>query len=86
MELSRILIIDDASNGFTAIEEHLQLDHAEIIREPNPSKGLDLALREPPDILIIDVAFTGLGAWSIIDKVRRNKETADLPVVMVRNH
>ncbi len=83
MELSRILIIDDSSSGFSAIEEHLHLDNAEIIREPSALKGLDLALREPPDILIIDVAFTGLNAWSIIDKIRRTKETADLPVVMV---
>lgn len=83
MELSRILIIDDSSNGYSDIEEHLQLDNAEIIREPSAFKGLELALREPPDILIIDVAFAGLNAWAIIDKIRRNKETADLPVVMV---
>jgi putative two-component system response regulator len=80
---SRILIIDDSFVGSSPIEQHLGLDDAEVITEPDPRRGLELIMQDRPDLLIVDVAYAGIDAWALIDRIRRTKEVCELPVVMV---
>ncbi len=80
---SKILIIDDSFVGHSPIEEHLALEDAEFVIEPDPKKGLALILQDMPDLVIIDVAYAGIDAWALIDNIRRTKSIEDLPVVMV---
>lgn len=83
MQKSKVLIIDDTFVGYSAIEEHLVLEDFECVTQPDPRKGLEHILADLPDILIIDVAYAGIDAWSLVDSVRRTKSIEDLPVVMV---
>ncbi|MBL8067850.1 MAG: response regulator [Armatimonadetes bacterium] len=83
MEKSKVLIIDDTFVGYSSIEEHLVLEEVVCTTEPDPRRGLEHIIADMPDILIIDVAYAGIDAWSLIDTVRRNKLIEDLPVVMV---
>jgi putative two-component system response regulator len=80
---SKILIIDDSFVGHSPIEEHLSLEDADFVIEPDPQKGFELIMQDMPDLLIVDVAYAGIDAWALIDQIRRTKEIEDLPVVMV---
>lgn len=80
---STILIIDDSFVGQSSIEEHLDLEEAIVVSEPDPRRGLDLIMVDMPDLLIVDVAYAGIDAWALIDRIRRTPEIAELPVVMV---
>ena len=83
MEKSKILIIDDSFVGYSAIEQHLSAEDADVITETDPRKGLDLILQDMPDLLILDVAYAGIDAWTMVDRIRRTKAVEDLPIVMV---
>lgn len=83
LDKSKILIIDDSFVGQSAIEEHLDMEESVVISEPDPRRGLDLIMADRPDLLIVDVAYAGIDAWALIDKIRRTQDIAELPVVMV---
>lgn len=80
---SRILIIDDSFGGQSAIEEHLMEDGVTVSSETDPRRGLTRVLSDPPDLLIVDVAYAGIDAWAVVERIRRTREVADLPIVMV---
>lgn len=83
MSTFTLLIIDDSYSGRSEIEAHLADLDVTIQTETNVMHGMKRVLEEPPDLLIVDVAYAGIDAWSLIDRVRRNTASAELPIVMV---
>jgi len=44
---------------------------------------LNLLENEIPDILVLDLMMPGIDGFEVLDKIRRNNETHDLPVIIV---
>lgn len=80
---SQIYVIDDSDAGQSSIVDHLDLSGVSITTFTNPQEGFEAVTSLPPDMLIIDVAHAGLGAWNLCDRVRRTPHVQELPIIMV---
>jgi pilus assembly protein CpaE len=49
----------------------------------NPQQGLAKVLADKPDLVILDVMMPGMSGHDICRQIRANKETADLPVLIL---
>ena len=47
------------------------------------AEGIALALRERPDVVILDVNMPGMDGWETCAVLKRNPITADIPVVFL---
>jgi DNA-binding response OmpR family regulator len=47
--------------------------------------GLAAALRQPPDLLLLDIRLPGLSGLDLLDQLRRAMGTAVLPVIVISN-
>ena len=45
--------------------------------------GIDIAIREKPDIIIIDVRLSDIRGTEAAKILRQDKETADIPIVFM---
>jgi two-component system phosphate regulon response regulator PhoB len=46
-------------------------------------EGLETALREPPDLILLDLYMPGLDGPQIADELRRHEQTKAIPIVIV---
>lgn len=78
-----ILIIDDEV-------EHLELMHFilnragyRVINALDGQRGLKTALDERPDLIMLDIRMPRMSGIEVIQRLRANKITADIPVVVL---
>lgn len=83
MERSLIMIVDDSLQGVSHLQQHIDLEEVHYCAESDPQRAFDSIIEQSPDLVIVDLAYAGVESWALIDRIRRTKAIADLPVVMV---
>lgn len=44
-------------------------------------EGMKIALREVPDLIMLDMHFPAGEAWSVIEQVHKNQKLKDIPII-----
>ena len=78
--MSRVLIIEDETAIAELERDYLELSDFEVTIENDGRKGLERALQEDYDILILDLMLPGISGYDICRRVREEKE---MPIIMV---
>jgi DNA-binding response OmpR family regulator len=79
--MSRILIIEDEIPMRTALVDLLQSQGYRVLSAANGVTGLEKALEEKPDLLLLDVMMAGLDGYTVCREVRQRRPT--LPILML---
>jgi len=79
----RILIIDDDSTVHDLIHRHYKNNNFQIISAFSGKEGIDLAQKYVPDIITLDVLMPEMDGWSVLSKIKENKELSEIPVIMM---
>ncbi len=79
----KILIVDDEPD----IPELLQLS---LISEPydfivanNGEGAIELALRELPDLILLDIMMPDMDGYEVVEQLKKSKAACDIPVIMI---
>ena len=80
MEQKRILIVEDDADIAAIERDYLELGGYSVTIAPDGTVGLDKALSEPFDLLLLDVMLPGVDGFTICKTVRAEK---DIPILMV---
>jgi DNA-binding response OmpR family regulator len=75
-----VLIIDDDRKLCRLIRDYLEPMGYDITMAHTGPDGLDQALRENPQAIILDVMLPGMDGFEVLKKLRRN---SDVPVLML---
>lgn len=78
--MNRILIIEDEEAIAELEKDYLELSGFEITIENDGARGLDLALEDDFDLVILDLMLPGVDGFTICKEIRQVKNT---PVIMV---
>jgi two-component system alkaline phosphatase synthesis response regulator PhoP len=79
--MSRILVVDDEPAMVRGLEDNLRFEGYQTLNAANGQDGLALALREGPDLVLLDVAMPGMSGWDVLRELRRRG--VDIPVIML---
>ena len=83
---NRVLVVEDSAVIRRLIEVCLRPANLEILmREDGPS-GLEAALDEAPDLLVLDIGLPEMDGWEVLDRLRSNPKTENLPVLVLTAH
>ena len=55
----------------------------DVIEAPDGETALDLAAKEPLDIVLLDVMMPGVSGFDVAERLRARAETATLPIVFL---
>ena len=81
---NKILIIDDEEDFCFFIKANLQLiSNYEIIVAHKGKKGLKLASKEKPDLILCDIMMPGIDGFEVLRKLKKNEVTSHIPVIML---
>jgi threonine synthase len=79
----RVAIVDDTADARRLIRRILQSQgNYEIFEAANGKDGIELVNREHPDLIILDLMMPEMDGYSVLDALRANPDTADIPVIV----
>lgn len=81
--MPRFLIIDDDVAVARTIARMLGLDGHQVTSVHSAEAGLELAVREPPDAILVDLRLPGVSGVEFLRRVRRDARLRELPVAIV---
>lgn len=80
---SRILVADDIEANRRLLQAKLEVGYNVVILAENGHRALELARREQPDIILLDVMMPGIDGYETCRRLKGDPRTAHIPVVMV---
>ena len=78
--MSTILIVEDEKKIARFLELELKHEGYEVLTAYDGRNGLDTAIKEDPDLLILDLMLPELSG---IEVCRRLRHTSDIPIIML---
>lgn len=78
--MSKILIIEDEVAIADLEKDYLELSGFEVVTENAGDTGLERALREEFDLIVLDLMLPGIDGFEVCRQIRQSK---DIPVIMV---
>ncbi|MGQ9369622.1 response regulator [Azospirillum sp. ST 5-10] len=79
----RVLVVDDAVTVRAYTRQVLEADGFVVDEAVNGIAGLEQALADPPDLLIVDVNMPKMDGYSMLRTVRREAALATIPALMI---
>ena len=81
--MHRILIVEDERDIADLIGFNLIRAGYEIIKAHDGVEGTEMALRERPDLILLDLMLPGRDGYSVFRELRRDTRTVNTPVIML---
>jgi DNA-binding response OmpR family regulator len=79
--MQKILIIDDEKEMARGLKDILEFEGYEIIAAENGKSGLQTALHNEPDCIILDLMLPDLNGYQVCEEIRRHK--LKTPILML---
>ena len=83
MARKKILIVEDEKDIQELLKYHLEKEGYEILQVFDGEDGLELAQRELPDLIILDVMLPSLDGMEICRYLRADERTQIIPVIIL---
>lgn len=81
--MARILVVEDDPQIARLVEFKLRHSGFQVTLAPDGGAGAQEVLDNPPDLVLLDVMMPVLNGYQVLERIRANPQTCDLPVIMV---
>lgn len=78
---SRILVVEDQEDVAQLIDVVLKGEGYTVAIARDGAQGLMMSRDWDPDLILMDIMLPGVDGGTLISRLRREKETADLPII-----
>ncbi len=82
--LGKILVIDDDEAIRRSLDKILSYEDYEVILAANGSQGMNLALQELPDLILLDIKMPRIDGMEVLQTLIKQGTSA--PVIMISGH
>ena len=79
----KILIIDNILKDRTFIQNTLLQEGYHVFQAENGNIGFMMALKEKPDLIILEVVLPKLDGFEILEKLKKETITTNIPVIFL---
>jgi DNA-binding response OmpR family regulator len=80
--LATILVIDDDDVSLEISERILGKKGYSVLTASNGEQGISSARENHPDIIVLDVIMPGMDGWQVLEQLKENEHTRDIPIIM----
>ncbi len=82
----RILIVDDDLHIREVIRVALKKAGMTVSEARDGKEALVRFPADRPDLVVLDIGLPGMDGWEVLDRIRRDPTTTDIPVVVLTAH
>lgn len=78
----KILVVDDEPNIIKVVESRLSANGYEVIAASDGQLALDLARREKPDLIILDLMLPKIDGFKVCRMLKFDEKYKKIPIIM----
>jgi CheY-like chemotaxis protein len=82
----RLLLVDDDADVASMYELQLSTHGFDVIRAHSGKEAIDRASTEAPDLIYLDLGLPEMHGLDVLEELRADAHTADIPVVILTNY
>jgi len=79
----RILVIDDEPDVLMLCRVNLELAGHEVLEAGTGEAGLELARRERPDLVVLDIMLPVRDGYQVLGDLAAEEDTREVPVILL---
>ncbi len=85
MAKTRLLIVEDDKSIRDLYTIKLEKCGFEVLGAEDGGQGLEMAMKELPDIILLDVMMPVMNGFEVLKRLRKNPDTMETPVIILSN-
>jgi CheY-like chemotaxis protein len=83
--MKRILVVEDVEFNRDLIVQLLE-DHYEILTATNGAEGIEVAERERPDLILMDLSLPVMDGWEATRRIKADEALQGIPIIALSAH
>ncbi|MBM4172177.1 MAG: response regulator [Ignavibacteria bacterium] len=81
--MKKILVIDDYPDNVFLLQDRLEHEGFEVIKAYEGGMGIQKAIEEKPDLILLDIMMPGVSGLEVCKKLSNNDETKLIPIILL---
>jgi len=81
----KILLIEDDPFLLSMYATKFELEGFKIATADNGEKGLEMAGKENPDIILLDILMPKMNGFEVLEGLKADPKTKEVPVILLTN-
>jgi two-component system cell cycle response regulator DivK len=77
----RILVAEDEPDNRRIVVKVLAMEGYAVLEAVDGGSALELARREHPDLIVLDLAMPGIDGWEAARRLKADPRTSDIPII-----
>lgn len=78
----KILIVDDNAAIVEMLQRKLEREEYEVTGCVESTRALGICLEARPDLVILDILMPGKNGWEVMEELKAEPGTRDIPVII----
>lgn len=79
----KVLIVDDTPQNIDILGHILKQGGLNISVAPNAELAQKIISKDKPDLILLDIMMPGMDGYELCEKLKKNPETEDIPIIFV---
>ena len=84
--MARILLVEDNEMNRDMLSRRLIRNGYEVFLAMDGQQGVDMALSERPDLILMDMSLPVIDGWEATRQIKANDATRQVPVIALTAH
>jgi CheY-like chemotaxis protein len=84
--MAKILLVEDNEMNRDMLSRRLVRNGHEVVIATDGQQGVNMALSELPDLILMDMSLPVIDGWEATRQVRANDATRKIPVIALTAH
>lgn len=84
--MAKALIVEDNENNMELISFILEANGYETIKAENGLSGVDMALGEKPDFIILDIQLPDIDGMEVLKRIRESQEGKTVTIIAMTSY
>jgi len=82
----RILVIEDQEDNRQIVRDLVTASGYELIEATTGEEGLEVAARERPDLILMDIQLPGIDGYEVTRRIKANPKLSKIPIIAVTSY
>lgn len=84
--MAKVLVVDDEPNIVLSLEFLMEQAGFEVVTAEDGEQALARVNDSQPDLLLLDISLPGISGFDVLERLRSEAATAQLPIIMLTAH
>ena len=84
--MTKILYVEDNPDNVYMLTRRLKKKGFELIIASDGQEGIDMAIEESPDLILMDLSLPTMDGWTATAEIKKIDKVKDIPIIALSAH